>query len=114
MRRALAEKLYQWDSQLEAILLGYERAKLRAQQEQGAADGPRNIITLKEKFNVHHYFSDRHLFIRLVRQVRTVGTRHLRRDRVKPLVTNWHPFFMATGSIIQESKINADQEPNNA
>jgi hypothetical protein len=63
VRRALAEKLYQWDSQLEAILLGYERAKLRVQQEQeqGAAEGPRNIITLKEKFTVHHCFSDRHL-----------------------------------------------------
>jgi hypothetical protein len=77
VRRALAEKLYQWDSQLEAILLGYERAKLRAQQEQGAAEGPRHIITLKEKFNVHHYFSDRHLFIGFIREVRTVGTRHL-------------------------------------
>jgi hypothetical protein len=50
VRRALAEKLYQWDSQLEAILLGYERAKLRVQQEPGAAEGPRHIITLKEKF----------------------------------------------------------------
>jgi hypothetical protein len=72
VRRALAEKLYQWDSQLEGILLGYERAKLRVQhlQEQGAAEGPRHIITLKEKkFNVHHCFSDRHLFIRLYGQV---------------------------------------------
>jgi hypothetical protein len=55
VRRALAEKLYQWDSQLEGILLGYERAKLRVQQEPEAAEGPRNIITLKEKFNVYHY-----------------------------------------------------------
>jgi hypothetical protein len=51
VRRALAEKLYLFDPQLEGVLLGYERARpgslLQEQPDLDAA--PRAIISLKER-----------------------------------------------------------------